>query len=96
MAKRKAILWVIIAILGIVLMNWWLKGLFQKLENPELLRPEIPPIDFQEAFKDIPEFHIPQELLEGLEKASSEEGLTSEEAESLLKDTEGDANSLKE
>ncbi len=79
LAKRKAILWVIIAILGIILMNWWLKGLFQKLENPELLHPEIPPVNFEKAFEDIPEFHIPSELLEELEKAASEENSISEE-----------------
>ena len=96
LAKRKAILWVIIVILGVILMNWWLRDLFQRLENPELLRPEIPPIDLQEVFEDIPEFHLPPELLEGIEKAYSEKGLTAEEIESLLKDAEGDANSLKE
>ena len=75
LAKRKVILWVIVIVIGIVLMSWWLKGLFQKLENPELLYPEIPPINFEKTFENIPEIKISPELLEEMEKMSSEENI---------------------
>ncbi|MCK5044102.1 hypothetical protein KAR26_00010 [Candidatus Parcubacteria bacterium] len=93
LAKRKAILWIIIAIIGIVLMNWWLGNFLEKLESPEELWPEIPSVDIEEVFEDVPEFNISPELLEELEL---EKAATSSLEKEELNPIEGEQEELKE
>lgn len=84
LAKRKIILWTAVAVIGAVLFSWWLGNLFQKLNDFKSFRPELPAVDLEEAFKDLPEFEMPPELLEELElmaTSSSEEEIEGEEGE---------------
>ena len=70
--KRKVILWVVVAVLGILLFFWWGKNAKETFKDVSL--PEIPK-EFQESvqrtqeeftFPSFQEIKIPEEVLEEL------------------------------
>ena len=79
-ARRKVILWVVIAVLGGLLFFWWGKNVTESLESASLL--EVPK-ELQESiqrtkeefiFPTFDEIEIPEEVLQELKEYGQSQG----------------------